>query len=249
MVVLVCMSDIYIVGVTAYLIARTTSPNFRFLLTSFPIPPCQLPSVPPTNSYLYIPFLPCQVLLFVGPLTVDLCAVFGTCAELSGEGPQSHAWYGEVGPWLINSSTGSVFSVDILYRFISLSAIAINYRRRLTAPTCHPRILTTEMSSRTRRQRASAAQRSEESEVSPSGHGNGNGTIKKPSKPSSKESRENVFLFAPNLIGMVGSPRCPRITANKLPRLLPNRPSHRFSVLYASSPSNLLHLLQCLVSA
>lgn len=32
------------------------------------------------------------------------------------------------------------------------------------------------------------------------------------------------------------------------PRVLPNRPSHRFSVLYASPPSNLLPPLQCLVS-
>lgn len=63
------------------------------------------------------------------------------------------------------------------------------------------------MSARTRRQKAALAENGEESEE-------GNGVVATPSKPQSKERsrsaapeepRENIFLFAPNLIGMYGS--------------------------------------------
>lgn len=63
------------------------------------------------------------------------------------------------------------------------------------------------MSARTRRQKAALAAQGDESEDS----GNSNGNVSTPSKktPSKKQSRsklneqpkENVFLFAPNLIG------------------------------------------------
>lgn len=63
------------------------------------------------------------------------------------------------------------------------------------------------MSARTRRQKAALAAEGNESEES----ANGNGTVSTPSKraPSKKRSRsklneepkENIFLFAPNLIG------------------------------------------------
>ena len=55
------------------------------------------------------------------------------------------------------------------------------------------------MSAKTRRQRA---QQYEDSDLSPS-HDKGNGTVVKPKSPKrpKEEPKENVFLFAPNLIG------------------------------------------------
>lgn len=104
------------------------------------------------------------------------------------------------------------------------------------------------MSARTRRQKAVLA-------ATEAGSEEDHSAVLTPSKrtPSKKRARsatrvepeENVFLFAPNLIGKSG--RC-EVTAaavtqlvdSSLTRILPNRPGYRVPLLYAPPPTHLL---------
>lgn len=77
----------------------------------------------------------------------------------------------------------------------------------------------------------------------------GNGSTVGPAQQDTHESEENIFLFYPNLIGTNSSRFTGPINSQFSSRLLPHRPRHRFPLLHAASPPNLLLSLQRILLA
>lgn len=91
-----------------------------------------------------------------------------------------------------------------------------------------------------------------ENETLPSGNGSVKNQLEKYASPVVQDDlKENVFLFAPNLIGKQLSPfgSYPSIHSrpNSPRRLFANCSHSGFSLLHATSPADLLPPLQCIM--
>ena len=112
---------------------------------------------------------------------------------------------------------------------------------------------------RTRRQAARDAASDDTTKDTPDTDMNGHGVAKENGndhKAKDSSPKENIFLFWPNVIGMVLSQPISAYLYSSLfelitishRRLLSHSPSHRLSLLHAASPPNLLRPLQHFLS-